>query len=185
MSLRYHRGVRGVIRRRIPFTMLAAAVCAFAARGAQAAPVPAGDVMQLSHQVDTATFTRAFTAIYDVDLRRVVVADIDRDGDADVLAATDRDLLVWVNDGAGRLISKPVPPAPPVALQQPLGSWQGRQTPNHHTIQNDVPAPPLPSWRVTATPPDGPSTTAHFLLTARFSPSLRGTSGPRAPPAAR
>src|SRR5262245_39715824 len=183
MNVRYHRGVRGMIRRRIPFTMLAAAVCAFGARAAQAAPVPAGEVMRISHPVDTATFARAFTAIYDVDLRRVVVADIDRDGDADVLAATDHDLSVWVNDGAGRLIWKPVPPAPLVALQQPLGSWQGRPTPNHDTIQNDAPAPRLPSSRATAAPPDGPSTTTDFLVVARFSAAMRGPSCPRAPPA--
>jgi len=172
-----------MILRRIPFTMLAVAVCAFAARAAQAAPVPAGEVMRISHPVDPATFTRAFTASYDVDLRRVVVADIDRDGDADVLAATDHDLLVWVNDGAGRLISTPVARAPLDALQQPLGSWQGRPTPNHDTIQNDVPTPRLPSSRATAAPPDGPSTTADFFVAARFSAAMRGPSGPRAPPA--
>jgi len=183
MSVRYHRGLRGMIRQRIPFTMLVAVVCAFAARAAQAAPVPAGEVMRISHQVDTATFTEAFTAIYDVDLRRVIVTDIDLDGDADVLAATDHDLSVWVNDGAGRLIWKPVAPAPLDALQQPLGSWHGRPTPNHDTIQNDIPAPRLPSSRATAAPPDGSSTTADFLVTPRFSAAMRGPSGPRAPPA--
>ena len=79
--------------------LAAASVCA--ASPARAATVPSGAVIRTDRTVDVATFSRFIEARFSVVLRRVVAADIDRDGDVDILAATDRGFFVWLNDGAG------------------------------------------------------------------------------------
>jgi hypothetical protein len=179
----YHRAV---LRRERAFVSgagwLAIAGVLLCAAAARAEPVAAGDVMRVARRVDTATFTRTFTALYAVELRRVVVADIDRDGDPDVLAATDRDLFVWLNDGSGRLISQPPARVPLVSLQSPGHSWRRDATPGRDTIQNDLPTPRLPSVR--AAVPDVRSGAAESHDGVRVHALLATTAHSRAPPAA-
>jgi len=58
-------------------------------------------------------------------IRVAVGADIDADGDIDLVAATDHDVVVWINDGRGQFRRRPAhrhpiadgPPAP--------GTWRG------------------------------------------------------------
>src|SRR6185369_8085701 len=54
-----------------------------------------------AHADDANSFARQIALSYHVDPHRVLAADIDRDGDLDVLAATDDGFKVWVNDGHG------------------------------------------------------------------------------------
>jgi hypothetical protein len=158
----------------------AAAFVLLAAAAAGAATVPAGDVLRVARRIDSAAVARAVRARYDVDVRRVVVADIDRDGDADVLAATDLELVVWVNDGAGRLVSQPPARAPLVGLQPPGRTWDRHSAPGTDTIQNDLPTP-RPSSRVTA-PPDAMSAPTDVRDAARATSARASTRTPRAPP---
>ncbi|HEY7171941.1 MAG TPA: VCBS repeat-containing protein [Vicinamibacterales bacterium] len=58
-------------------------------------------------------------------IRVAVGADIDADGDVDVVAATDRDLVVWINDGRGQFRRRaahrhPVADGPPAP-----DTWSG------------------------------------------------------------
>lgn len=153
-----------------------------AAAAADAATVPAGDVLRVARRIDGAAVARAVRARYDVELRRVVVTDIDRDGDADVLAATDLELVVWMNDGAGRLVSQPPARAPRVGLQPPGRTWDRHSAPGTDTIQNDLPTPRLPSSRAPA-PPDAVSARTDSLAAARAKSARVSTRTPRAPPA--
>src|SRR5262245_65926654 len=52
---------------------------------------------------DANSFARQVALSYHVDAQHVLAADIDRDGDLDVLAATDDGFKIWVNGGTGRL----------------------------------------------------------------------------------
>src|SRR5438046_2239291 len=73
---------------------------------AAATPALRADV-GIGRRIDVAAFERSVALTYDLHFRRIVAADIDRDGDLDVVAATDRTLMFWVNDGAGHLTSQP------------------------------------------------------------------------------
>jgi hypothetical protein len=101
-----------------------AAVCALAApvRAAAAASLAGGAQVRVGAQVDVARFRRVVERRYHVDVRRVVAGDLDRDGDIDVVAATDRGVIVWVNDGAGQLVFHATPvPAMASHTQMALG----------------------------------------------------------------
>src|SRR5262245_15533991 len=53
--------------------------------------------------VDEAAFRRMVAARYHVRVERIVAWDIDRDGDVDIIAASARSLMIWLNDGVGHL----------------------------------------------------------------------------------
>ena len=71
-------------------------------------------------------------------LLRIVAADIDRDGDLDVVATTrGLGLLVWINDGQGRLT--PQRPRAPTGLRQdpPEAGFQGFGAGRDDPLQED------------------------------------------------
>jgi hypothetical protein len=92
-----------------------------------------------AYAADAGTFARQIAARYHVDARHVVTADIDYDGDLDVLAATDRGFMVWVNDGAGRFTSKAPKPRPLVDGHPADKEWSDAVSYDSETIQNDAP----------------------------------------------
>src|SRR5689334_13993555 len=83
-----------------------AALSALQATRAQAETLPAFAQVRASRSVEATTFRQLVETRYQVEFRKVVATDIDRDGDIDVLATTDRSLTVWVNDGVGHLTSQ-------------------------------------------------------------------------------
>ena len=148
----------------------------------QAATVPAGAVVRLNGTFDVEAFTRLIASRYDVQLRRVVTADIDRDGDLDVVAYTDLGFLVWVNDGAGRLTKQSPKHMPAVDGGAPADTWRDSVSRTGETIQNGAPSSRLPTERAHA-PPAPSIRNAVPARAARLATSSRGASVPRAPPA--
>lgn len=86
-------------------------------------------------------------------LTSIVVTDIDRDGDADVVATDGAlHLFVWINDGTGRLTRQaPAPPHEGRTAAPPRGVERGGPTPD-------------PS-----TPTDPPSLDPHAAVSASIS----------------
>jgi len=128
---------------------------------------------------DATTFAHQVALSYHVDPHHVLAADIDRDGDLDVLAATDRGFMVWVNDGAGRFISRAPKPRPLVDGQPAGNSWNGAESLDHETIQSE--SIPIVASFAHAPPDDDARSTAAFdaLIRGR---SVFGCRTPRAPP---
>jgi hypothetical protein len=152
-------------------------------RAAAAGSVPAGSVVRVDRAIDAAAFARTIFARYHVVLRRVVAADIDRDGDLDVVAATDCGFLVWVNDGSGRLTSQPPKPTGALDGHAPADTWSGDPARHDETIPNDPPSTPLPTTHAHG-PPHSPSATLSNLTTVRRPAADRNPHTPRAPPSA-
>ena len=72
------------------------------APSASAATLPVNAEIGVGTPVDVDTFERTVSNRYHFAFRKVVTADIDRDGDLDVVDAPDRNLVVWVNDGSNQ-----------------------------------------------------------------------------------
>jgi hypothetical protein len=151
------------------------------ATAAHATTLPGGAVVCVGPRVDAGAFARAVASRYHVVLQRVVAADIDRDGDLDVLSTTERGFLIWVNDGTGRLTSQTPKHRPFIDGTAPPDTWNGAPTGDEETIQNDVRSLRLPSARAHAPPSSVRPTasSADFWLYAA-APNTR--SAPRAPP---
>jgi hypothetical protein len=154
-------------------------VCA--ATSAHATALPRGAVVKVGPTVDAATFARAVAARYHVVLKRVVTADIDRDGDIDVLSTTERGFLVWVNDGTGRLTSQAPKQRPYIDGTAPPDTWSGAGPRDEETIQSDVPSLKLPSERAHA-PPSFTRQTAVSSDSPFYPAAPHACSAPRAPP---
>jgi hypothetical protein len=161
--------------------VLAALACA---RSARADPVRAGDVMRIESRIDLAAFEQTFIARYNVGLFQAVVADIDRDGDGDVLATTDDGLSVWVNDGEGQLTSQPPLRQAPIDDLQAGSAWDRPTRQVDDTIQNVAPTPRLPTTRSPSPPPLLNIATV-VLDRARPTDRACGLTLSRAPPLAR
>jgi hypothetical protein len=164
-----------------------AAVLALAVWLPMAAPARAGSLppraeVGLTSGVEAELFRRLVSSRYHVEFRVVVAADIDRDGDLDVLASTDRSVTVWVNDGAGHLRAHRLPHRPAMTSQEPGDTWRGRADRLEPTIQGGntyssshvvrAHAPPQSDARAPAVRP---------LQTSLASHARR--SAPRGPPA--
>src|SRR4029079_4790507 len=100
-----------------------------------------------------AALRETFMARYNVGLSQAVVADIDRDGDGDVLATTDDGLSVWVNDGEGQLTAESALRQTPIDDLQALSAWDRPTRQVDDTIQNVAPTPRLPTTRSPSPPP--------------------------------
>jgi len=128
---------------------------------------------------------RFVAASYHVSFQKIVAADFDHDGDIDVIAASDRGLVVWINDGAGRLRIQASPrPVPSIDDRIPANAWRDSERRAPETIQNELPSPPLTPDRSRAPPiaaaaPVVPSFTAHRAGAFRHRPRPRGP--PRTP----
>lgn len=162
--------------------MLTLAVCLPSAAPARAGSLPPRAEVGLTSGVETELFRRLVASQYHVEFRVVVAADVDQDGDLDVLASTDRSVTVWVNDGAGHLRAHRLPHRPAMTNSASGNTWQGGDDRVDPTILSGGAqftafvvrshAPPQPDVRAHAT--------ASILLTPA-SPARR--SAPRAPPA--
>ena len=173
--------------RRLRFA--AAAIVLFGAglahpAAARAEIVPRGATIRIGLTLDAAAFARSVEARYRVELRRVVAADVDRDGDLDVLASTDRELLVWVNDGDGWLTSQAPPGHKPDVSAVPSGNtWREDDGTDRGTIQNDTPSRVSVSrWHV---PRDGLTREPELYAAAPAASFIHDTLRPRAPPVPR
>ncbi len=130
--------------------------------------------------LDLAAFERVVALRYDVHVRKAVAADIDRDGDLDVVAVTDAGFMVWVNDGRGHFTSTPPLRRPSI---DPVGetSYGGDSRRVEEPIQAGVRPVPLPPQFAHAPPP----LTASSRLDPQFAASFDDTSRhrlSRAPP---
>jgi hypothetical protein len=168
-------------RRLIGTCAIAIGVVACLSTPARAATVPNGAVVCVDRPIDVAAFARMVANRYHVVLQRVVAADIDRDGDLDVLASTDREFLVWVNDGAGRLTSQAPKPHSAIDGHSAPDTWNGAEPPDEAAIQNESPSPRLPGARPHA-PPGSISRTAVCVDAAPRASAPHDQSAPRAPP---
>jgi hypothetical protein len=182
-ALRYHAHVIR-IRGRSSATTTALIACALMLVAIPAhaeSTLPANADVRIGSTVTLETFTHAVATRYHVELRRVVAADIDRDGDVDFIAATDAGLRVWVNDGSGRLTARtPRNGSTPTACA-PGVAWNGENSRRELSVQNELPAPRVDSPYAHA-PPPAVSTIRSPLQAARVPSPVYGIRTPRAPP---
>ena len=128
---------------------------------------------------DANSFAREVALSYHVDAQHVLAADIDRDGDLDVLAATEDGFKIWVNDGTGRFTSRTPEPGALPDCHPTANSRNAAELLDHETIQSE-------SISIVATyahaPPDSSSrSTATFDAVVRRRTFLDSRT-PRAPP---
>jgi hypothetical protein len=162
--------------------LVAAVVCVAWPSPAGAAPMTLRADVGVGRQIDVDAFERIVARRYHIEFRKVVAADVDRDGDVDVVAATDRGFIVWLNDGAGHLTSQPPAHRPSVDGSASGASWHGRDTHVDDPLQNDLPSTPLPGFYTHA--PPALLRAAHCYGPAALRPEAAfGCRTPRAPPA--
>jgi hypothetical protein len=132
-----------------------------------------------AHAADAKSFAQQVALSYHVDPHRVLAADIDRDGDLDVLAATDDGFKVWLNDGHGRFTSR-TPESGPLADGHPAAnSRNGAEALDRETIQSE--SIPIVGAYAHAPPDTASRSAATFDAVVRRSSAL-GFRTPRAPP---
>ena len=153
------------------FTRAASLALAFVFLGAAA-----------SRAADASAFARQISTLYHLDAHHIITADIDRDGDLDVLAATDGGFMVWLNDGAGRFTSETPKPRPLIDGYPSRNSWSGDEPRGGETIQSAASSIPIAETRTDA-PPQSPSRSAVSVDAEARTDSCRGCRVPRAPPA--
>ena len=109
-----------------------------AAARSRGADVPPNTRLRVDAPITPTKFQRSFNAQFPVQLRKVVAADIDRDGDLDVVATTEQGLIVWLNDGAGHLTLQA--PQYPSALggRSPDRTAGGNEPHHDEPVQNSV-----------------------------------------------
>jgi FG-GAP-like repeat len=174
--------MRSMFRRLLAAGAIAvAALSPLSAASAEAASLPARAEIRTGRCVEPASFRKLVASRYHVEFNTVVATDIDRDGDLDIVATTDRSFTVWLNDGMGHLTSQPPSHAPAIDGRAPAATWRESGDRSDPTTDDGGPSIPLLVARAHA-PPAMASDDAAALdfstgLAARFrvSPS-------RAPP---
>ncbi len=158
-----------------------AALSPLSASPAEAASLPAHADVRAGRCVEPASFRWLVASRYQVEFTTVVATDIDRDGDLDIVATTDRSFTVWLNDGTGHLTSQRPSNAPAIEPRAPATTWRESGERTDPSTNDGDPTTPLLVVRAHA-PPVVPSSDAaarnvSVSLSARFrvSPS-------RAPP---
>jgi hypothetical protein len=162
--------------------VLAIAVWLSMASPARAASLPPRAEIGLTSGVEAEVFRQLVLNRYHVEYRIVVAADVDRDGDLDVLASTDRTVTVWVNDGAGHLRAHRLPHGPAMEFCGPGNSWRGREDRAEPTIQGNGQHSPVCVVRAHA-PPRSDVCARSVASAATPVGSHARCSSPRAPPA--
>jgi hypothetical protein len=173
MPLMFSRALRGGIAVLAAFLPLTAA-------SAHAATLPAHAEIGAGKYLEPADFRKLVAIRYDVEFNQVVAADIDRDGDIDVLATTDHTFTVWVNDGAGHL-TRQVPAQPRQSGAGPSAPSLGdRQSNTFVSIQNDSHVADAVSGSPRPSPPAQPY---RLELSAAAVSASPGALRSRSPPA--
>ena len=155
-----------------------------AAVPARASGLPVGAHVQVARTFDAPAFERAIAHSYRVTLKKIVAADVDRDGDMDAITASDGMVVFWVNDGQGYLSSSQASTrSSAIDGGAPAPVWDGGERDRDTVSVQDDP----PSVRLTAACAHAPPLPAarHRLA---VEPALRvlqtcDLSAPRAPPA--
>jgi hypothetical protein len=132
-------------------------------------------------RIDVPALHRLVPSTDRLQIRVAVGADIDADGDVDVVAATDRDLVIWINDGGGQFRRRaahrhPVADGPPAP-----DTWSDDGSGTAEAVQAGTVLMPLLVVRAHAPPIDAAShlLAVHHLVRSDVCPSSRT---PRAPP---
>jgi hypothetical protein len=167
---------------RIAAILLGAAALLVASAPAARAGAPSVAVQPSSPApIDIVKFARLISARDHIHFRRIVAADIDRDGDLDVVAMTERGFLVWKNDGAGHLKQETPRHQPSLAGRLPERTWEGDQSRREESVKDDLPSSSDLGIRAHAPPP--------LVLRARtavprfdYRDAPFGCCSPRAPP---
>ena len=162
-------------------SILAAFACLMAAHPALAASVPAGARVGIDRTIDLEAFQRIVTRSYHVTFRRIVAADIDRDGDLDVVASTDGGFVVWLNDGNGHLTSQSPTRASTLDGSPMATTWSDGDRRREESIQNDLPSPRLAGVYAHAPPQAAVEYRVPSATWLRLE-SAFGCRVPRAPP---
>src|SRR5258705_9259236 len=115
--------------RRAAFTAAVASLVGAFALSASAETLPVNAEIGVGTRVDVTTFESTVSNQYHVAFQKVVTVDIDRDGDLDVVATTDRSLVVWLNDGSGHLTTQVPKKALRVAGRSPATTWRDSDLP--------------------------------------------------------
>jgi len=165
--------------------MFVSAWCVLAAAApAHASGLPVGAHVQVARTFDAPAFERAITHSYHVTLKKILAADVDRDGDIDVITASDGEVMFWVNDGQGYLSSSRASTgSSSIEGGEPAPGWDGGERDGDvASVQEDPPSVPLTGAYAHA-PPLPPA--GHRLAAE---PALRvletiDLSAPRGPPA--
>lgn len=166
---------------RARLALLALALWLPLATPARAGSLPPRAEIGLTSGIETELFRRLVASRYHVEFRVVVAADVDHDGDIDVLASTDRSVTVWVNDGSGHLSAQRLPHRPAMSTRDPGNTWQGREDRVEPTILGG--SAPSTSFvvRAHAPPPSDARALSEISLAPSLAPRAR-SSAPRAPP---
>ena len=172
--------MRSMLRRALIFVFSICAVVSFAANGA-AAVLPAHAEVRAGRCVEPASFRWLVANRYHVEFSHVVAADIDRDGDIDVIATTDHTFTVWVNDGAGHLTSQRPTAGPALDGQRPATTWRDRAQSSDPSNNDEGPSTPVLVLQAHA-PPVLASGAAALIDVSAFLNDRDGFHASRAPP---
>jgi hypothetical protein len=162
--------------------LLALAVSLTLTTAARAASLPPRAEIGLTSGVDAGAFRRLVLSRYHVEYRVVLAADVDRDGDLDVLATTDRGVTLWVNDGAGHLRAHRLPHRHVLEASGLGHTWRGRDVRIDPTIQDSGPQTPICVVRAHAPPRSDVDASAAVRAASPLACHIHRSS-PRAPPA--
>ena len=116
-----------------------------------------------------------------IEVRVAVAADIDQDGDIDLVANTNTGLVVWVNDGTGHFDTQPPGRAPVTHEEEPATSWSGGDLRRPESLPTSGISVPV----ITSATHTPPQQTSRLLDGSRPQASIgRGSLlfAPRAPP---
>jgi hypothetical protein len=164
--------------------VLTVAFVVSAATSSAGASLPPNAQIRVGPRIDVTAFRRSVATRYQVELRRIVTADIDRDGDLDVLATTDYGFTVWLNDGSGRLTWQAPSPSPTLDGRSPATTWRDHDRRRDESLQDDVPSVPVPTPYAHAPPALVARSTVPFGAFPRIDLRYRPSS-PRGPPISR
>jgi hypothetical protein len=149
---------------------------------AAAGSLPAHAEVRAGKWVEPAAFRELVASRYQVEFKKVVAADIDRDGDIDVVATTDRSFTIWINDGAGHLTSqRPSPQGPGIDGRAPSTTWRDHDERTEPSTKDDAPTTPVMADRAHG-PPVLAARDAALVDTSATHLFRVRCSAPRAPP---
>lgn len=171
--------------RRIAARVIAlVAVSVGASLPASAGTLPAGAEVPAGRSVDLEAFARLVATRYDVQFDRVIAADLDRDGDQDVIGAGDPGVVVWLNDGEGHLTSQPPRETSRADMRAPITVWRERAAGTDQPLPSGTPSFSLPIDR-SHPAPARTSQRVTRAVTVVINHEHHGACTPRAPPSAR